>query len=412
MTTSVGVRVAEDCAERPLDRALDRADLGLAAVCAVVTAAAALAYQRQWGGALPIDNIYFGGDPHRIMLNLASMQSDFHRTPFHPLFAALCAVFEQTRAFAGADLQTWLALTSAIYGAAVGGLTYVAARAWGATALWAVVAVYLVLGSAAFVAWSSVPEAHVWGGLTVLGVAIGARCLPGTAARRALASGALFVLASSMVFTNVLAWLFATAVDRPGRLLSPSGVAAWIRRNAAPMAAALVVGLILLELAFVAERAWFAPNDSLGQLFQFAHDEKYFMAGGRSHLFGAIDAFGFLPPTSGINDRLALAVGGAFLIFCLAPLLRTDDSMPSLRLMIPAILLLHTVYDRKEAFLCSPNYIGVLAMIFAVTASARRRSAAWTGAVVAGLTLLMILNIRDHLEVMQHIRPQDSFRVG
>ena len=360
-------------------------DGAIAIGCGLLAALYALSFFAAWNHHIPIDDVYFGADPHRIVANLSSTSSDFRRTPFHPFFAALCALFAATRGTS--SMTVWLGWGSCLYGMLVGSMTYVTARLWGAAPVWSFASVVLVAGSGAFATFSSVPEAHAWGGVSVLACLLIARLLPAGAAYRTLAAGALVPVAVSMVFTNFLIWplCVAKSVGLPFTRLGP--ILKGIRKNALVWIAGMVIGLTLLELLFALELKLFVPNQTLGHLFHFSHDNKYLLAGGHHNPLGGLLSYGIIAPVNRIERDLGMILALATLILCTINWQRAD-AVQWVRLVLPAIAFLHTVYDRREAFMCSPNYCAVVSILIMITLS--RHATTRLHLILVGAALLMI----------------------
>lgn len=386
---------------RPAGATLDRRDLLPLLAAMLFTALCAYGLWLLWDGLLPVDDRYYGGDPMRVLTNLRSTQSDFHRTPFHPLFASFCAMFANIQQSFGIGTKAMLAGGSVFYGTLSGGLTYVTARLFGAEKQWALAAVALFCASGGFIAWSSIPESHVWGGISVLICLIGAHFLPTALPQRVLASAGLFVIASSAVFTNILSWAFATCLVERADRFGLTGIVSIIRRNLLPFTISLALGLLLLYLASLAQSAYFYPNTALGQFLSFEGDHKYFFKGGFGYKLNGLFAFGLFAPYPNRIVNLAgllvtlIAVGTIFF-----GLRRATPTLRMLTLYLPAILVWHSIYARDEAFICAPNYVAVFSILLVVAASRIVDSVILRYCIFVAIAGIGLFNLIEHIRVI------------
>ena len=389
---------------------LDRSDFGFALLCAAFVAAFSLALWLLWNGYQPLDNTFFGSDPKRVWANLQSSLSDFHRTPFHPLFASFCAVFEGLLHHSGLSVFALLTAGSLLYGALLGGLTYVAARLWNVSRPWALASVAITCASGAFASWSAIIECHVWGGITCLICLIGARLLPPMGAARMLCSAVLFVIAASMVFTNILLWAFATCLTRPSDRFSIAGIMAIIKRNILPFLISLGLGLLLLYVMSLAQRAYFYPNTTLGEFLKFDHDYKYILQGRLKDTFQGLFAFGLFAPLSVPGIYLAEVAGTlAALGFLALGLRKASASVWIMLFYLAGVLCFHSIYDRREAFIPAPNYMPTLSVLLAIAGChLLKRSYLRYGAALV-VALAALFNHFEHMRLVRSIPADRKF---
>ena len=389
---------------------LDRSDLGYALLCAIAVAACSLGLWLLWHGNQPLDDTYFGGDPERVWANLQSTQTDFHRTPFHPLFASFCAVVAALLNHTSLSSYAILTAGELLYGFLLGGLTYAAARLWGASKGWAIGAVALVCASGAFMSWGAILESHPWGGISCLLCLIGGRLLPPAGPRRIFVSAILFVVAASMVFTNILVWAFATCITSPDDKFSIRGVWAIIRRNILPFVLSLILGLMLLYLASLAQRAYFHPNTTLGEFLKFDHDNKYILKGGLKDKFQGFFAYGLFAPSE-VRPLYVAELAGicAALAFVILALRKAAAHAWVLLLYLAGILCFHSIYDRAEAFIAAANYIVTLAILLALAGQRLLDRQILRYGAVALVIALGLFNLADHIRLVHATLPADLF---
>jgi hypothetical protein len=383
-----------------------RLDAALVASCAFFPAIYALYLFHLWGGQIPVDDVYFGADPHRVSFNLLSTASDFGRTPFHPFFASLCALFAVSRG--QVSFHDWLMAGCALYGVLAGSLTYLAARLWRLSPFWAAMSVLLLTTSGAFAAWSHVPEAHAWGGISCLLCIIGARLIPAAGFGRLFGLGVLFVVATSMVVTNGLVWGLSVLLVPSGSLIRWKNIIDLISNNIVMIVGSIVIGVVLMEILFINQKYLFLPNNSLGQLFHFAHDDKYVFAGGLRDPAGGTLVLGFAAPRGPAAHIIGALLALAALMLCSLST-RQGDALRVLRLLIPAAVVLHSVYDRSEAFICASDYFPVIAIIVMSTFAAHLRDWRAKATIIEALVALGLFNLVVIAHTMNAVVPVYSF---
>ncbi|WP_210527314.1 hypothetical protein [Rubellimicrobium arenae] len=368
--------------------------LGLAAIAVAAT----YVIHGAGGGLIPRHNVYYGSDTDRVLTNLFDPNSRFDRLSVHPLFGALGVL---VRAVAGRDTSLDVAVLAyySLIAVTIASLTYIATRVWGGGRLAATAATVLTLGSGSFVFWIAVPETHVLGGASVLLLTILLRALPDDPAWRRLAVAGAFVVAISMVLTNVLSWglgMLALAGwsvrSRPIRHLVTVGP---------QLASDTLAGIGLLALAWLVQY-YALRNDSIPQLLQILSETRYVGAFPAPILGGAY-AVSPLSPESPVAIAAGLGML-AVLGFCL----RSLGPVPLALALFPlAGFILHTFYDRRHAFLFAPNYVPIAATFIALGLSQMR--ARWPLLVMAAVGVLLgAANLHDYSKVRSDIAVQSD----
>jgi len=394
-------------------RIFDRIDAVLLTACAILTAAYALLLLSLWHGWQPINNVYFGGDPRRIWVNLNNLESSFHRTAMHPLFTSLCALTVNLSQWTGWRGETLLAFGCGVYGLLVGGLTYAVARLWGAARGWAVGAVALLWASGSFVSWSSIAESHSYGGLSCLIVLLGAALLAPAGPRRLLGSAVLFVIATSMVITNTMLWPFATCIIAAKDRTNLAGLIQIARRNFFPLLLSLGAGLLLLYGLWLVQKAYLSHNPTLGDFLSFERDSKYFYKFGMRDKFHGLYAFGLVAPSEIKLERIiGMSISVVMLGLTALGLRKASVQLRLMLIFLGVVLVFHSLYARSEAFIPSANYVPVVAILVMIALSNLARST-WSRAMVAaGVVLLGAYNLAAHVRVVQDLPLSSRFAVN
>jgi hypothetical protein len=378
------------------------------AAAAFATAAYAAVLFSQLGGRLPYNDVYLGGDPLRILANFQSPGSDFHRSPFHPLFGLVCVIYQQARSLLHLETATILLAGATVCGGLLGGLAYGATRIWGGGRLAGGLAVAVLGGTAGFTYWTALPESHPWGGVSCLTCVILARFAPKLTSLRIANSAVICALSLSMVFTNVLLWVFAA----PGLFLQGDTRDARRRRLLAEGAGLYIIsglaGLGLVTLAFALQRRLLHFNPTLVDMFVFSHDRKYILRGGLSHPIGGLDAMGLTAPSTPLATVIAPLLSAAMLIAVGGLSRRLPWRLRLFGLFLLGASVFHTIYARDQSFLCSPNYVGVWAVLLAVGLSKLKKPILLAG--VAALAIAVgTYNFIDYRRVLTDLGAARTF---
>jgi hypothetical protein len=385
-----------------------RSDVAWLVFAAVVAGLYAILQHRSFRYGLPITDAYFGADVGRIYADLLSSDTDIGRTPLHPWFPYVGIFYRAIRIATGCSNATLLEIGAFGCGAMMASLTYIAARVWEATCLTAIAAVALIVSSAAFTYWISLPESHSWGGITILTCLILARFLSNSPLQRQLYSATICALSFSVVVTNVVFWGLA-AIRPVQRGPLPWFVTRLVGRNFVPLLLAGLAGLGIVLLGFSLERALLRENPTMGYLLFVGHEKKWLLSGRFSDPFGGFHAIGVTAPISEATSIIANALGAAVMIAMLWFGRGLSFSLRIVGLFIPLAVFLHTVYDRNEAFLCSPNYVGIWAVLLALGAG-RGRRVVWPVMLIAISILLGGYNSWTHVQTVLALRPDQLFQ--
>jgi hypothetical protein len=373
------------------------ADLVISAALMLVAAAFGIYLYGLGQGLLPNQDVFFGADTRRVASNLIDLQSDFRRANVHPLFGAVCIVFQTARHFSSTLLAAFRNL-AAFNGMAFAAVMYFTMRLWGVTRLVSVAGVVLAASLGAFTYWVAVPETHFLGGLTALMSVNMARWRPRDQVAAILYSAAGFALSFSLVVTNIVIWGIAFLTRTNSERISEIVRKGFQR---APEAIANVLaGLGLSAIAF-AGLELLMKNHLIGGFFHFGQELQYM--GGQTSRFGGLAALGILAPTTP-TTFLVDAVAGLAMLVALFRLRGPPIAFAAFALFG---VVLHTVYDRSEAFLFSPNYAPAAAVAF-ILAFGAWRPRLMTLAVGAIAIALGIVNVRNFETQLHSIKDQST----
>jgi len=213
-----------------------------------------------------------------------------------------------------------------------------------------------------------------------------------------------------MVFTNIMIWAFVTCITRPDDRFSIRGIWTIIRRNIVPFALSLILGVMLLYLASLAQRAYFHPNTTLGEFLKFDHDNKYILKGGLKDKFQGFFAYGLFAPSETRRLYLAELAGiWAALAFVIWGLRKAAAHVWILLFYLAGILCFHSIYDRAEAFIAAANYIVTFALLLALAGQRlldRNFLRYGAGALVIALGLF---NLADQIRLVHATPPAELF---
>jgi hypothetical protein len=355
-------------------------DLALALVLAGCTAVFAAYLWRLTGGLIPQDPGYYGADADRVTWNLIDARSSYHRLNVHPLFGLVCVAFQRIFAHA-TDLTGPFRLLATLYGAAYGATVYACVRVWGGGRLAAAAGAVLGAATAGFITWVAIPEQHVLGGLTVLGVFIMARWVPADPIWRALHSAAMFGLSYSITVTNAASWLFAKV--RYDDLVR-GRPKAFLRENVERLPEHLLailggLGIIAIGMAIT----WYGLyNRLMGRLLDIFREGKY-VTTEPVGLDGGLKALGIVNPDLPLSWLVSLTVA-ALLLYAVWRLRDGPVFIPIFGLFA---VVLHSAYGRTEAFLYCAEYTPSVVVALALAAHRLAPRAAPAVLVVAALAL-------------------------
>jgi hypothetical protein len=250
-----------------------------------------------------------------------------------------------------------------------------------------------------FVYWSEIPETHMAGGLSLL---LGCILLtrPGRTSSLVTARSVLaFVIALSMVVTNVSAWFLARIdFDTPkgGGLRQFVGN---LRDRVKPVVVEMILGLSLACVLYGVQRLLL--NDSVGFQFDLAR-ERYHAGWSWVGPILALKAFSFVGVSGWALLLDILGVAAAISAFFL---------IPSKFWLFPSFVvfgwLFHSFYDSSEAFLFSPNYTPFLVTTLALMAQ-RIPPRIVLPAVLVLTAVLLVFNFQELRDGFATLRVQGA----
>jgi hypothetical protein len=370
--------------------------VSVVAVAAAIgwTAAAAM------GGLIPAQNTMFDADTGRVLADYTGEAANYYRLKVHPLQGWIFVFHQVVLAHVfGLPAQTSVPLVSALIATATAGLLYVVLRRFAIAPWMAAAHVLLFCSTAGFVFWSSLPEAHMAGGASVL---VAMLLLTGKETRwsRAAALAASF----SMVVTNAMVWLLRRIDFEPLRrglraFLAANGTNARRSVREAGLGVALVLALWAPQWLFLRKR--------IGIPFNFLEERHYVEIGAKT---SSVHILGLLPPDSMAGLLTSLAALGI--------LLAALRVLPPRQWFIPLFplfgVVLHAVYGSDSAFLFAPNYLPMFVVALAlVTAKVLPR---WSAAALLPIAaLLLVVNLQSwktHLNAIEAAGQMKTYQVA
>lgn len=365
--------------------------LNIVLFASVVAVAAAIGWATAsaMGGLIPAQNAMFDADTGRVLADYTGEAANYYRLKVHPLQGWLFVFHQVVLAHLfGLPAQTAVPLVSVLIATVTAGLLYVVLRRL-AIAPWTAAAhTFLFCATAGNVFWSSLPEAHMAGGASVL---VAMLLLTGKETRwsRAAALAASF----SMVVTNAMVWLLRQIDFAPLR----RGARAFFTANGTN-ARSLVrdAGLGVLLVLILWAPQWLFLRKRIGIPFNFLEERHYVEIGAKT---ASVHILGLLPPDSMAGLLTSLAALGI--------LLAALRVLPVRQWFIPLFplfgVVLHAVYGSDSAFLFAPNYLPMFIVTLAlVTAKVLPR---WSAAVLLPIAaLLLVVNLQSwktHLNALE-----------
>jgi hypothetical protein len=352
-----------------------------------VAAAIGLTAASAMGGLVPAQNTMFDADTGRVVADYTGEAVNYYRLKVHPLQGWLFVFHQIVLAHVfGLPAQTSVPLVSVLIATATAGLLYVVLRRFAIAPWMAAAHVLLFCATAGFVFWSSLPEAHMAGGASVL---VAMLLLSGkeTRWRRAAALAASF----SMVVTNAMVWLLRRIDFEPLRSRAFFAANGTIARRSVREA-----GLGVLVVLVLWAPQWLLLRKRIGIPFNFLEERHYVEIGAKTT---SVHILGLLPPDSMAGLLTSLAALGI--------LLAALRVLPSRQWFIPLFplfgVVLHAVYGSDSAFLFAPNYLPMFVVTLAlVMAKVMPR---WSAAVVLPIAaLLLVVNLQSwktHLNALE-----------
>lgn len=236
------------------DTRLLRADYGLAAAFALISVALALYVQNAFDQSIyAYWNIYFQGDPNRVIVDVTVHDSQQWRTGVHPNFSILLYPFAHGLMLFGASPLLALKILTICAAAIVGGAYFLAARGLGLPRLVAAAFVAVFLASASVTHWLGLIETY-----------------PFAAASLAVA---LFVATTQSgkafwIWTLTGAWVFGITITNWALTLATSFFRLDVRDfiKVSLLTAAIVVAIsIVQDVLFPHARLFFDPYNIVGE---------------------------------------------------------------------------------------------------------------------------------------------------
>ncbi len=348
----------------------------------VVAVAAAIGWTAAsaMGGLVPAQNTMFDADTGRVLADYTGEAANYYRLKVHPLQGWIFVFHQLVLAHVfSLPAQTSVPLVSVLIATATAGLLYVVLRRFAIAPWMAAAHVLLFCATAGFVFWSSLPEAHMAGGASVL---VAMLLLTGeqTRWRRAAALTASF----SMVVTNAMVWLLRRIDFEPLR----RGVRAFLAANGTNARRSVrEAGLGVLLVLVLWAPQWLFLRKRIGIPFNFLEERHYVEIGAKTT---SVHILGLLPPDSMAGLLTSLAALGI--------LLAAFRVLPSRQWFIPLFplfgVVLHAVYGSDSAFLFAPNYLPMFIVTLAlVMAKVLPR---WSAAVLLPIAaLLLVVNLQS-----------------
>jgi hypothetical protein len=348
----------------------------------VVAVAAAIGWTAAaaTGGLIPAQNTMFDADTGRVLADYTGEAANYYRLKVHPLQGWLFVFHQVVLAHLfGLPAQTSVPLVSVLIATATAGLLYVVLRRFAIAPWMATAHVLLFCSTAGFVFWSSLPEAHMAGGASVL---VAMLLLTGKETRwsRAAALAASF----SMVVTNAMVWLLRQIDFEPLR----RGLRAFLAANGTNARRSVrEAGLGVLLVLVLWAPQWLFLRKRIGIPFNFLEERHYVEIGAKT---SSVHILGLLPPDSMAGLLTSLAALGI--------LLAALRVLPARQWFIPLFplfgVVLHAVYGSDSAFLFAPNYLPMFVVTVAlVTAKVLPR---WSAAVLLPIAaLLLVVNLQS-----------------